>query len=291
MCGASPELALRPQRGGPGVPDEPPITTCNDSRSPHCSAAQQGAPSTSAQQGAPSTSAQQGAPSTSAQQGAPSTSAQQGAPSETGPIRTVKSIYLLDVDAVQGLDLLGGGGGFGFVVSVTLKDRRHSAPGPGLGDQVSGTRSYQLSKRGRGAPADGALVGRHDDAALPVEDKHGVTLLQATRRREGGLSGPPQDRPRSPTGQDTHPHDRLRTFQPHRSCTTLGYMVDSLEVLVTMGTVERHRPTAPPLTVWLDPQATSRTTTLGTGITCPSLDFSMKMATRRAMSSQSNSMR
>lgn len=31
----------------------------------------------------------------------------------------------------------------------------------------------------------------------------------------------------------THPHARLRTFQPHRSCTALGYMVDSLETLVT----------------------------------------------------------
>lgn len=31
----------------------------------------------------------------------------------------------------------------------------------------------------------------------------------------------------------THPHARLRIFQPHRSCTALGYMVDSLEVLVT----------------------------------------------------------
>lgn len=46
-----------------------------------------------------------------------------------------------------------------------------------------------------------------------------------------------------------------------------------------------------PLTVWLAPQATSLTTTLGTGMIWPSLDFSMKIATRRGMSSQSNSMR
>ena len=31
----------------------------------------------------------------------------------------------------------------------------------------------------------------------------------------------------------THPHARLRIFHPHRSCTALGYMVDSLEVFVT----------------------------------------------------------
>lgn len=35
-------------------------------------------------------------------------------------------IYLLDVDAVQGLNLLGGGGGFRFVVSVSLKDKPHT---------------------------------------------------------------------------------------------------------------------------------------------------------------------
>lgn len=45
------------------------------------------------------------------------------------------------------------------------------------------------------------------------------------------------------------------------------------------------------LTVWLAPHATSRTTTLGTGRICPSLVFSMKMATRRGTSSQSYSMR
>lgn len=45
------------------------------------------------------------------------------------------------------------------------------------------------------------------------------------------------------------------------------------------------------LTVWLAPHTTSRTTTLGTGITWPSLVFSMKMATRRGISSQSNSIR
>lgn len=31
----------------------------------------------------------------------------------------------------------------------------------------------------------------------------------------------------------THPHAILRIFQPHRSCTALGYMVDSLETFVT----------------------------------------------------------
>ena len=45
------------------------------------------------------------------------------------------------------------------------------------------------------------------------------------------------------------------------------------------------------LTVWLAPQATSRTTTLGTGRICPSFVFSMKMATRRGTSSQSYSIR
>lgn len=45
------------------------------------------------------------------------------------------------------------------------------------------------------------------------------------------------------------------------------------------------------LTVWLAPHATSRATTLGTGSTWPSLVFSMKMATRLGISSQSNSMR
>lgn len=30
--------------------------------------------------------------------------------------------YLLDVDAIQGFDLLGGGGGFGFVISISLKN-------------------------------------------------------------------------------------------------------------------------------------------------------------------------
>lgn len=44
-------------------------------------------------------------------------------------------------------------------------------------------------------------------------------------------------------------------------------------------------------TVWLAPQATSRTTTLGTGKICPSFVFSMKMATRRGTSSQSYSIR
>lgn len=32
---------------------------------------------------------------------------------------------------------------------------------------------------------------------------------------------------------NTHPQARLRIFQPHRSGTTLGYMVDSLDVFVT----------------------------------------------------------
>ena len=44
-------------------------------------------------------------------------------------------------------------------------------------------------------------------------------------------------------------------------------------------------------TVWLAPQATSRTTTFGTGRICPSFVFSMKMATRRGTSSQSYSIR
>ena len=47
----------------------------------------------------------------------------------------------------------------------------------------------------------------------------------------------------------------------------------------------------PSLTVWLAPQATSRTTTFGTGRICPSFVFSMKMATRRGTSSQSYSIR
>lgn len=45
------------------------------------------------------------------------------------------------------------------------------------------------------------------------------------------------------------------------------------------------------LTVWLAPQATSRTTTFGTGKICPSFVFSMKMATLRGTSSQSYSIR
>lgn len=35
------------------------------------------------------------------------------------------------------------------------------------------------------------------------------------------------------TAKNTHPHAKLRIFQPHRSWTALGYMVDSLEVFVT----------------------------------------------------------
>lgn len=31
----------------------------------------------------------------------------------------------------------------------------------------------------------------------------------------------------------THPQARLRIFHPHRSCTALGYMVDSRDVFVT----------------------------------------------------------
>lgn len=38
-------------------------------------------------------------------------------------IVTTLSIYLLNVDAIQGLYLLGGGGGFGFGVSVSLQDQ------------------------------------------------------------------------------------------------------------------------------------------------------------------------
>lgn len=33
------------------------------------------------------------------------------------------SIYLLNIDTIQGLDLLSSGGGFGFVVSISLKDK------------------------------------------------------------------------------------------------------------------------------------------------------------------------
>lgn len=43
--------------------------------------------------------------------------------------------------------------------------------------------------------------------------------------------------------------------------------------------------------MWLAPQATSRTTTFGTGKIWPSFVFSMKMATRRGTSSQSYSIR
>lgn len=32
------------------------------------------------------------------------------------------SIYLLNIDSIQGLNLLGSGGWFGFVVSISLKD-------------------------------------------------------------------------------------------------------------------------------------------------------------------------
>lgn len=48
----------------------------------------------------------------------------------------------------------------------------------------------------------------------------------------------------------THPQARLRIFQPHRSCTALGYMVDSREVLVAP---QKNKPPASPKNTRSDP--------------------------------------
>lgn len=44
-------------------------------------------------------------------------------------------------------------------------------------------------------------------------------------------------------GAWTYPQARLRIFQPQRSCTALGYMVDSREVLVAP---QKNKPPANP---------------------------------------------
>lgn len=88
-------------------------------------------------------------------------------------------------------------------------------------------------------------------------------------------------------GQDVA--DLRDGFPARAKCWDTGaYTHPSLQK-VMLGKRRSQKPSS--LTVWLAPQATSRTTTFGTGKICPSFVFSMKMATRRGTSSQSYSIR
>lgn len=67
--------------------------------------------------------------------------------------------------------------------------------------------AYQLPKGGRWAPADGALVGGHDDAALPTNGVGGGVTSAATTRTP----------PTSPTGWDMQHQDQVHpTLNPAR---------------------------------------------------------------------------
>lgn len=93
--------------------------------------------------------------------------------------------YLLNEDAIQGLHLLGSGGGFGFVVSISLQrindlvmrlTGMFIALASGLNhNDVCCIRSYQFSKCRWWPPADCTLICSYDDAALPVKNQTNFT--------------------------------------------------------------------------------------------------------------------
>lgn len=100
-------------------------------------------------------------------------------------------------------------------------------------------KTYQFPEGRRWTPTNGAFVSSDDYAALSEDDERQVHALSDARsagQHTGNLHKTTTHMCPNMKGlkwKGTYPQARLRIFQPHRSCTAFGYMVDSREVLVT----------------------------------------------------------